>query len=112
MLDLLSLLPYYCALLLAAIVIMRIRAGEFWSLRNIALIKVISLLFIFDALYPMLQGTLQILIFTAGPHPILQFYASVNSQGMRELILSLTLFVFSKVINEARQIDLESQLFV
>lgn len=113
LLDLLSFMPYYVALFSGALLFYRFYHGHIWIEANIRLLKYISALLIFDALFPSLKNTLQILLFVSeGGHHHLVAGIGLTSEGIRSFIVGFSVCVFSVVIDKARHLDDEIQLIV
>lgn len=111
-LDLMSFIPYYVALILAAVIFYRFTHAIFWDDLNIKLLKINSILILFDACYTPVKDTLQVLIFTSTGRHILTFSYGIGSEGVRSFIIALAIYTFSMILNSAKKISDENKLII
>lgn len=112
LLDFLGFIPYYAALILAAAIFFRFRKGIFWDRINIKLLKTISILIIFDACFPALEDTLQMLVFTSGGKVIFTMFYGVSAEGIRSLIIGISIYAFSLILASAKELEDENKLII
>lgn len=113
LLDYLSFVPYYAALLLAAVIFYRFGAQILWDRVNIMLLKVMSFLLIFDACFPNLKDTLQVLTFTSARKPLkLVVTVGISAEGVRTCIIGLAIYAFSMILSNAKKLADDNKLIV
>ncbi|MFK8258743.1 hypothetical protein ACFL9S_13250 [Erwinia sp. AnSW2-5] len=111
-LDFLSFIPYYAALFSAAFLFYSFFCGFVWTKKNINLLKAISALIIFDAIFPVIKDFLQVLLFTLDGEHIFQISLGFSAGPIRSVIVGFSVYVFGVVIDKAKKIDDEIQLIV
>lgn len=111
-LDLLSFIPYYIALLLSAFLFYRFYCGKIWERKNIKMLKVISIIIIINAIYPAMAVPLQILTFSSSGKWLLQVSLGFQSEAVRSCIIGFSLYVFSVVIDKAKNLNDEMKLII
>lgn len=112
LLDFLSFIPYYIALLFAAFLFFHFFRGKVWTENNIIILKTISMLIIFDATFPTIKDCIQVLLFSLNGERILHISMGVSAFSIRSFIIGFSVYVFSTVIEKAKNIDDEIQLIV
>lgn len=112
LLDLLSFIPYYIALLFTAFLFFHFFHGKIWTEGNITILKTISLLIIFDAIFPAVRDSLQVMLFSLQGESILHISIGLSAQSIRSFIIGFSVYMFSTVIEKAKKIDDEIQLIV
>lgn len=100
--DLLGFIPFYVALTLIGLLFYKLRDGDFIDDSIITLLKATSLLLIVDASFPAIRDTLQMLIFTAGKHPILVLSMGISSGGVRLFILAMGLYAAALILQQSK----------
>lgn len=111
-LDLLGFIPYYIALLLSAFLFYRFYCGKIWERKNIKMLKVISIFIIINAIYPAMAVPLQILTFSSSGKWLLQVSLGFQSEAVRSCIIGFSLYVFSVVIDKAKNLNDEMKLII
>ncbi|MTH45510.1 hypothetical protein [Intestinirhabdus alba] len=111
-LDLLGFIPYYGALILAAVIFYRFKCGIFWDTVNITLLKINSFLILFDACFPSIKDTLQMLSFTAAGKIILTLSYGISAEGVRSFIIGLAIYTFSAILNSAKELADDHKLII
>lgn len=111
-LDLLGFVPYYIALLLSSFLFYRFYCGAIWERKNIKMLKVISALIIVNAVFPAIAVPLQILTFSSSGKWLLQISLGFQSEAVRSCIVGFSLYVFSVVIDKAKNLNDEINLII
>lgn len=111
-LDMLSLIPYYLALLGTAWLFCQFYRGRVWVSSNIVVLKVIGALIIFDGVCPLIKDPLQLLLFSWSSKPILQVGFGLNSEMVRSFIIGFSVLVSGVVIDKARRMEDEIKLII
>ncbi|MFD1800995.1 hypothetical protein ACFSFZ_02095 [Mixta tenebrionis] len=111
-LDYIGFIPYYVALILGAVIFNRFRMNIFWDKININLLKTISILIIFDACFPALKDTLQMLAFTLKGKPVFILSYGISAEETRSFIVGLSIYTFSMILSRAKIIDDENSLII
>lgn len=112
LLDYLAFVPYYVALMLTAVIFNRFRCGIFWDNINIKMLRAISILIIFDACFPTIKDSLQILAFTAQEKPLLILSYGISAEGVRSFIIGLAIYTFSVILSKAKGLEDENNLII